>query len=124
MYSIHALPSTVNQSLPGTRRINALLKATHALSDYRLVLKQGEPFSPVVLRVHSDPVSIIEKVLEQNARAYTRLQEFLEMGMNMARAGLPSHSHLNSSKESPEAWELNSTIDITERRITAMCIEA
>lgn len=46
------------------------------------------------------------------------------MGMNMARAGLPSHSKLNSSKESKEVWELNTTIDIAERRITAMCIEA
>ncbi|KHO00901.1 protein transport protein Sec39 [Metarhizium album ARSEF 1941] len=121
---LHALPKTVSQSLPGTRRILALLKATHALSDYRLVLKQGEPFSPVVLRVHSDPISIIEKVLEQNTRAYTRLQEFLEMGMDMVRAGLPSLGKLDFSTMSTTDAELNCIVDIAERRITAMCIEA
>ncbi|EFY87470.1 protein transport protein Sec39 [Metarhizium acridum CQMa 102] len=121
---IHALPKTVGLSLPGTRRIMALLKATHALSDYRLVLKQGEPFSPVVLRVHSDPIFIIEKVLEQNPRAYTRLQEFLEMGMNMVRAGLLSYRKLDPSTILTTDSELNLAVDIAERRITAMCIEA
>ncbi|KAK9442839.1 Secretory pathway Sec39 [Metarhizium brunneum] len=121
---IHALPKTVGLSLPGTKRIIALLKATHALSDYRLVLKQGEPFSPVVLRVHSDPIFIIEKVLEQNPRAYTRLQEFLEMGMNMVRAGLPSYRKLDSPTVLTTDSELNLAAYIAERRITAMCIEA
>ncbi|KID89097.1 protein transport protein Sec39 [Metarhizium guizhouense ARSEF 977] len=121
---IHALPKTVGLSLPGTKRIIALLKATHALSDYRLVLKQGEPFSPVVLRVHSDPIFIIEKVLEQNPRAYTRLQEFLEMGMNMVRAGLPSYRKLDSATILTTDSELNLAAYIAERRITAMCIEA
>ncbi|TWU74727.1 hypothetical protein ED733_005419 [Metarhizium rileyi] len=121
---IHSLPSTVGDSLPETRRIVALLKATHALSDYRLALKQGEPFKPVVLRVHSDPILIIEKVLEQNARAYTRLQEFLEMGMNMVQAGLPAYCKLESSTMTGLTSELNLAADVAERRITAMCIEA
>jgi hypothetical protein len=68
--------------------VEALLRCTHALSDYRLTLKQGEPFKPVVLRVHSDPISIIDRVLEQNPKAYTRLPEFLEMAANMVRAGI------------------------------------
>lgn len=99
------------------KRIEALLKATHALSEYRLVLKQGEPFSPVVLRVHSDPISIIDKVLEQNPRAYTRFQEFLETGINMIQAGLPANSR-------PGLLSQDAEILVAEKRIVSMCIEA
>jgi hypothetical protein len=105
-----------------TKRIDALLKATHALSEYRLVLKQGEPFSPVVLRVHSDPISVIAKVLEQNPKAYTRLQEFLEMGINMVLAGLVNRTKPNSLE--PPAEQQDEDIRVVEKRIVAMCIEA
>lgn len=111
----------MGKSLPATMRIEALLRATHALSDYRLVLKQGEPFSPVVLRVHSDPIFIIEKVLEQNPQAYTRLQEFLEMGTNMVKAGLITHSELE--KQTKKA-DQSDEISRVEKRITAMTIVA
>lgn len=104
-------------------RLEALLKATHALSEYRLVLKQGEPFSPVVLRVHSDPISIIEKVLEQNPRAYTRFQEFLEMGINMIHAGLPTLSKPGAPSDTT-ADEQDAKILVAEKRIVSMCIEA
>jgi len=119
---IHAFPNTVPKSLLATKRIEALLSATHSLSDYRLVLKQGEPFHPVVLRVHSDPISIIAKVLEQNPTAYTRLQEFLEMGINMVLAGLVSSSKPATSASSSDVQELE--IMVAEKRIVSMCIEA
>ncbi|KAF7540240.1 hypothetical protein G7Z17_g12239 [Cylindrodendrum hubeiense] len=119
---INAFPKTVGKELLSITRIEALLKATHALSDYRLVLKQGEPFSPVVLRVHSDPISIIEKVLEQNAKAYTRLQEFLELGNNMISAGLPTSTQ--PGKRFPAAAVQDADRLNTEKRIVAMCIEA
>ncbi|KAI5458377.1 Sec39 domain-containing protein [Mariannaea sp. PMI_226] len=118
---INAFPNTMGKTLPITRKIEALLKATHALSNYRLVLKQGEPFSPVILRVHSDPVSIIEKVLEQNAKAYTRLQEFLELGNNIAMAGLPV-CHVIEKQES-SLGKQESDRPLIEKRIVAMCIE-
>ncbi|KAM0558145.1 hypothetical protein ACHAPJ_004829 [Fusarium lateritium] len=104
------------------QRIEALLRATHALSDYRLVLKQGEPFSPVVLRVHSDPVSIIEKVLEQNPKAYTRLQEFVELGNNMVNANLPTYAR--SGKQLPTPDGQDHVRSMVEKRIIAMCVEA
>ncbi|KAF5635216.1 transport sec39 [Fusarium sp. NRRL 25303] len=104
------------------KRIEALLKATHALSDYRLVLKQGEPFSPVVLRVHSDPVSIIEKVLEQNPKAYTRLQEFEELGNNMTDANLPIC--VRPGKQQPLAEHQDAVRPLVTKRIVAMCVEA
>ena len=124
--SIRALPATVPKDLPRVKQVDALLKATHALSDYKLVLKQGEPFTPVVLRVHSDPISIIGKVLEQNPTAYTRLQEFLEMGINLANAGISIGKH-----SLPSTLPADNTLGdarfgtiMAEKRITAMCIEA
>ncbi|KAM0438901.1 hypothetical protein ACHAPT_001662 [Fusarium lateritium] len=119
---ISAFPKTIEKSHPARQRIEALLRATHALSDYRLVLKQGEPFSPVVLRVHSDPVSIIGKVLEQNSKAYTRLQEFVELGNNMVNAGLPTYTI--PGKQSPALEDQDHVRSMVEKRIVAMCIEA
>ncbi|CRK27441.1 hypothetical protein BN1708_014821 [Verticillium longisporum] len=118
---INAFPQTIGKSLPARQRIDALLKATHALSDYRLVLKQGEPFSPVVLRVHADPLSIISKVLEQNKKSYTQMQDLLEVGYNMVKAGLTTKSSHGAavSSEVMDAHVLRA-----EERIVAMCIEA
>jgi hypothetical protein len=86
-----------------------------------LVLKQGEPFSPVVLRVHSDPISIIGKVLEQNPGSYTKIQEFLDVGANMVRAGLQASRHRKAASTTEEEQSL---LFISEKRVTAMCIEA
>jgi len=96
------------------------LKATHALSHYRLVLKQGEPFSPVVLRVHSDPISIIAKVLEQNPKSYTKIQDFLEVGANMVRAGL----YASKTRKSDTDDQQSTLLFMSEKRVTSMCIEA
>jgi hypothetical protein len=120
--SINALPKTVPKSMAIYRQIESLLSAAHSLSRYRLVLKQGEPFSPVVLRVHSDPISIIDKVFEQNKGAYTRLQEFLDMGSNMVVAGFPTHSKRGKSPPSPEQEKEEKFL--AEKRIIAMCVSA
>ena len=117
---IHALPKLVPASLATTKQIESLLAAAHSLSGYRLVLKQGEPFSPVVLRVHSDPVSIIDKVLEQNNDAYTRLQEFLEIGINMVVAGFLTRNKLGKSPSTPEEQDV--AMEEAEKRIVASCI--
>ncbi|KAK3945139.1 Sec39 domain-containing protein [Diplogelasinospora grovesii] len=115
---VKALPKTLEKSMAATQRIEALLRATHALSEYRLVLKQGEPFTPVVLRVRSDPISVIGKILEQNPKSYTRITDLLDVGANMVQAGLtvPNKS-LTAEQEPAELLR-------AERRITAMCIDA
>lgn len=105
-----------------TQRIEALLKATHALSDYRLVLKQGEPFTPVVLRVHQDPISIIGRVLEQNPKSYTRIQDLVDVGRNMVVAGLTVKDRSGHSALTPEMEP--EQILTAEKRVTAMCIDA
>ncbi|KAK8135884.1 hypothetical protein PG984_003824 [Apiospora sp. TS-2023a] len=119
---IHAFPKTIPEDGPSARRIEALLKATHGLGEYRLVLKQGEPFTPVVLRVHSDPISIIGKLLEQNQKSYTRLLALLEIGENMVKAGLPSQEKAN--KFSPSSETGPDQQFMVEKRITAMCVDA
>ncbi|KAJ4306475.1 hypothetical protein N0V88_001278 [Collariella sp. IMI 366227] len=114
---IKAFPKTIQKSSPQAKRIEALLQATHSLSDYRLVLKQGEPFTPVVLRVHSDPISIISKILEQNPKSYTQLHDLLDLGSHMVDAGLTSRN--NSNQDESAVYHLTA-----KRRITAMCIGA
>ncbi|SPN98840.1 uncharacterized protein DNG_01881 [Cephalotrichum gorgonifer] len=118
---IHAFPRSLDKHQPAFKKIDSLLKATHALGFYRLVLKQGEPFSPVVLRVHSDPISIIGKLLEQNPGGYTKIQEFLEVGANMVRAGLYANKHRRPAGTPDEEKSL---LFMSEKRVTAMCIEA
>lgn len=104
------------------KEVEALISAAHALSTYKLVLKQGEPFTPVMLRVHSDPISIIEKVLAQNRGAYTRLSEFLETGMNLLRAGFLSQGRSGSPRR--EQSDLTSEAGNAEKRILSFCISA
>ncbi|KAF4785808.1 secretory pathway protein Sec39 [Colletotrichum scovillei] len=120
---INAFPQTIHKSLPERRRIDSLLKATHALSEYRLVLRQGEPFTPIVLRVHSDPVSIIGKVLEQNPKSYTRIHDLLDVGTNMVRAGLVDRNN-KVAAATAQAEENGQQVDAATQRITGMCIEA
>lgn len=98
------------------------MKATHGLGEYRLVLKQGEPFTPVVLRVHSDPISIVGKLLEQNPKSYTRLLALLEVGENMVKAGLPSQEKATKHSTAPESAPDQQFV--IEKRITAMCVDA
>lgn len=105
-----------------TQRIEALLKATHGLSDYKLVLKQGEPFTPVVLRVHQDPISIISRVLEQNPKSYTKIQELVDLGRNMVAAGLTVKDKSGHSVLTPELEP--EQLSTAEKRVTAMCVDA
>jgi hypothetical protein len=116
---IKAFPKTIQRSDPQAKRVEALLQATHSLSDYRLVLKQGEPFTPVVLRVHTDPISIIGKILEQNPKSYTHLHDLLVLGSRMVEAGLTAPNKTPLTPEEETTHRLTA-----ERRITAMCIDA
>lgn len=84
-------------------------------------MKQGEPFSPVVLRVHSDPISIISRALEQNTKAYTRLQEFLEIGDSFVHAGIVGDRQNSGELGEEVAIALSRLV---EKRIVSMCIEA
>jgi hypothetical protein len=99
------------------RQARALINATHALSFYSLTLQYGVPFQPVNIRVNSDPISLIGKVLEQNASSYTRVDDLISIGKNLVAAGLVEHSKDSSDKETRKLSQ------DTERRVTGMAIE-
>jgi len=99
--------------------IEHLIKATHSLSFYQLTLQHGVPFQPVNIRVHKDPLVLIEKILEQNQDAYTNLDNLLDIARDLVRAGLPAPDTLALESESREAKLFNA-----EHRVTYMGIKS
>jgi hypothetical protein len=118
---INAFPDTIAGSLP-KERIQHLLNATHSIGTYRLVLKQGEPFTPVNLRVHPDPISIIAKILDQNSKVYTKIQELYGIGEEMVRAGLTVRDV--EGRSIITADQIKSQLTTMKKRVTSMCIDA
>ncbi|KAL1600542.1 hypothetical protein SLS60_006928 [Paraconiothyrium brasiliense] len=106
------------------QRIQALLAATHAMSFYSLILQHGVPFQPVNIRVSTDPLSLIQKLLEQNLRSYTHLDDLISIGQNLVVAE-PStimdkdagHSHLDTAA-------IEKRKAAAERRVIGMTVEA
>lgn len=77
-----------------------------------------------MLRVHRDPISIIGKILEQNPKSYTRLQNFLDLGSRMVEAGLTGANNDRRDHDAPISDEEQQEELLTaEKRITAMCID-
>ncbi|CZS93173.1 hypothetical protein WAI453_000871 [Rhynchosporium graminicola] len=113
---------TFSETLQGSQEfeeLQHLVQVTHEVGKYRLVFRQGEPFRPVNLRVHNDPISIIGKILDQNPRSYTKLGDFINMGHNMVLAGLTKEK-AKSANAVPQAAQKA----VAEKRIISMCIDA
>ncbi len=112
-FSSHFPPSSpVNQ-------IEHLLAATHSLSFYQLTLQHGVPFKPVSIRVHHDPISLISKVLEQNSKAYTKLDDLLSIGRGFVAAGLPTTSTEEDEPSTPTSEDnMESKMFESDHRIT------
>ncbi|KAL1961301.1 hypothetical protein VTO42DRAFT_29 [Malbranchea cinnamomea] len=108
------------------RQIESLIAATHALSFYSLTLQHGVPFQPVSIRIHHDPLSLIEKVLEQNAKAYTQLDNLLVIARHFVAAGLPCVNTQNSKAPSKEQSSLSpeQITQIAERRIISLAVSS
>ncbi|KAJ5106655.1 hypothetical protein N7456_003330 [Penicillium angulare] len=106
------------ESIP-LKQINALITATHALSFYSLTLQHGVPFQPVSIRVHHDPISLVEKVLEQNPKSYTKLDDLLSIGRNLVSAGLPTPPPTTSEPQNTSEASITA-----ERRITSLAISS
>jgi hypothetical protein len=121
---LHAFPETLDKSWEA-EQLEYLIKVTHEIGEYRLVFKQGEPFKPVTLRVHGDPISIIGKVLDQNRKAYTKINEFIRIGRDMVLAGLTyrKSTGVSTINEKAEA-EIQEQERIAEKRVVGMCIDA
>ncbi|KAK9244321.1 Sec39 domain-containing protein [Lipomyces tetrasporus] len=66
-------------------KADLLLKATHELSKYSLVLVQGVPLSPLQVRINNDPEQIISQLLQFNEKAYLQVDEMISITMNLIR---------------------------------------
>ena len=110
----------------------ALVAATHALSFYSLTMQHGVPFQPVNIRVSKDPLLLVKKVLEQNTRSYTKLDDLIEIGNNLVAAGLgenqKEHLHQDSDSDCNLSQVREKDLDwqraVAQRRIIAMAVEA
>jgi hypothetical protein len=102
-------------------QLEILNDVTHKIGEYRLVFKQGEPFKPVTLRVHSDPISIIAKLLDQNPKSYTKIDEFIDMGEDIVKAGLTVRS--TGGQSILISGQLNDQLMIARKRVVSMCID-
>lgn len=99
-------------------QIAALLGATHAMSFYSLTLQHGVPFQPVNIRAHKDSMALIGRILGQNPRSYTHLDDLLEIGQNLVSAGL--------GESAPDAVgdSLAQKKTVARRRVIRMAIDA
>lgn len=108
--------------------MTALIAATHALSFYSLTLQHGVPFQPVSIRVSHDPIGLITKVLEQNPKSYTQVDDLISIGRNLVSAGLPVAPSEGNIDEMDDITDSTGGLENkrkdAERRITFMAIEA
>lgn len=89
-----------------------------------MTLQHGVPFQPVSIRVHHDPILLIEKVLEQNAKSYTKLDDLLSIGRNLVAAGVPTEAATHEAENEslhPEPSTEHALLT-AERRITSLAI--
>ncbi|KAI9852377.1 MAG: hypothetical protein M1838_000899 [Thelocarpon superellum] len=119
---VNAFRGEFESSAP-LHRVEKLLEATHALSFYSLTLSHGLPFQPVNIRVHQDPIALLGKVLEQNARSYSKLDDLLLIGRNFLDAGLLNPKQDGGFRDITPA-EQERLVARTQSRITGMAIEA
>lgn len=99
-----------------------LLQLTSDIEPYRLVLKKGEPFRPISLRIHEDPLDVIGKILEQNSKSYTKITDMIQIAKNIAQAGLIKDK--NQQRFTERIPNSNDMTDFAERRVISMCIDA
>ncbi|KAG9234002.1 Sec39 domain-containing protein [Amylocarpus encephaloides] len=118
---LQAFPDTLIQSLISKQAEN-LINVTHLLGDYRLMFKQGEPFRPVSLRVHGDPISIIGKLLEQNTKSYLKINNLVQMGSLMVKAGLTVRD-TDGTGRILEQDGRDEQLSIAKKRVVSMCID-
>lgn len=110
------------------REVAALIAATHALSFYSLILQHGVPFQPVSIRVSQDPIGLISKVLEQNPRSYTKVDDLIAIAQNLVSAGLSAAASEGINDEIDEPVNATQALESkrknAERRVTFMAVEA
>lgn len=76
--------------------------------------------------MHHDPLSLVEKVLDQNAKSYTKLDDLLSIGRNLVSAGLSTKLASNEAEPqtSQEPLSEQDALVTAERRITSLAISS
>ena len=97
--------------------ISHLLRATHRLSFYQLVLQHGVPFRPVNIRAQKDPLDLIAKVLEQDPVTYSKLDDLIEVGRDLALSRAPVET-------ADLGVSLEGKVLETEQRVTFMAVSS
>lgn len=103
-----------------------MIAATHSMSFYSLTLQHGVPFQPVNIRASLDPLSLLPKLLEQNANSYTKLDDLIGIGRNLIAAGLPLRNAdgdlIDRSLETD--IDRKTKLSVAEKRVIYMCVES
>jgi len=96
------------------------------MSFYSLTLQHGVPFQPVNIRASLDPLSLLPKLLEQNANSYTKLDDLIGIGRNLIAAGLPLRNAdgdlVDRTLETDN--DKKTKLLVAEKRVIYMCVEA
>ncbi|KAL8687017.1 MAG: hypothetical protein Q9218_006694, partial [Villophora microphyllina] len=92
-------------------------------------LQHGVAFQPVNIRTTKDPLSLIGRILDQNPRSYTKLDDLVAIGENLVKAGLASGKSQGlistSEKEgTASSQDPDEQLSNSSNRITSMAIEA
>lgn len=125
MDSLESFPQTLSNYAQASQ-LRRLIEVTHVVGTYKLVFKQGEPFKPVQLLVHTDPIAILGKILDQNTRSYARVNDFIDMGSGMVRSGLYSTTRTSGYNvlERIDPGEIERDVLDVRKRVISMCIDA
>ncbi|RMZ90641.1 hypothetical protein DV736_g2138, partial [Chaetothyriales sp. CBS 134916] len=94
-------------------RADHLIRATHSLSFYPLTLQHGVPFQPVNIRVQKNPLHLVGKVLDQDPKAYTKLDDLLDIGQNLVLAHLQ-----DGGAEAEEGEQQHDDVNVQHARHT------
>ncbi|CUS13430.1 unnamed protein product [Tuber aestivum] len=60
-----------------------LTDATHALSHYSLTLTPGVPLLPVQIRIHSNPISLVARLLDSNPGSFAQAEALIAIARNL-----------------------------------------
>ena len=118
--------STFQNVFPKSKRlqeIKALIAATHSMSFYSLTLDHGGPFQPVSVRTVSDPLSLVEKILKQNPRSYTKLDDLIQIGVNLLKALPNSTANTSRSLDDVGANRHDNPVRSATKQVCAMAIQ-
>jgi hypothetical protein len=74
-------------------RAHRLICATHSLSTYSLTIVRGQPLLPVQIRIHTDPVGLISKLLNSNRKSFLQLEALISISKDLVLGTAPNDKY-------------------------------